>query len=137
MPNTPIVGPHPLNPFVAERLGPVCTAAITNLGRPTMIKTDYALFGPSARPGQKPTAYPSLKALAERIHRDRGDDALELRNDRMMVRGSAEPLAVVKVYAHNETSDRWRPLGWAWLRGADRERLAAALAEARTTLEAA
>lgn len=128
---------RPLSPLDAERLGPVCTAALIEIGRPLMVQTDYALYRPTANPGAKPTAFASLAKLAARIHADRSDDALELRDDRMMVRGQPEPLAVVKIYARNETSDRFRVIGWAWLRGAGRDRLAAALADERPEMAVA
>jgi hypothetical protein len=83
----------------------------------------YALF-PNVQPRMKPFAYPSLDALARRIHRDRRGDALQLRT--VTVRFKDRPRSAVQVMAE-DIGGRTRLIGYAWLAGKPREVLEAAL----------
>lgn len=83
----------------------------------------YALV--TARAGDKPWAFPSVAALARRIHRDRGPDALQLRP--VKVRFRDRPRDAVQVYAVDQVGGRERLIGYAWISGRDWTVLQAAL----------
>lgn len=72
----------------------------------------YALL-PELKPGAKPWTYPSLTALARRIHRDRRGEALHLEPGALRFRDRARD--VVTVYA--AADGRLRLIGHAWLAG--------------------
>lgn len=114
-----------LAPNVAAVLGPHCTAAILHIRSPDMPHgLTYALF-PTLTPGRKPWGYPSLQALARRIHRDRAGDALQLHQEKVSFRDHVRE--VTAVYAEDPTSQRVRFLGYAWTGDRPREALEAAL----------
>ena len=95
-----------------------------SLSLPTGGQAAYALL-PRLEAPAKPIVYASLRALAERIHRDRGQDALELRDDRVRFRDHVR--AVTEVIAR-DAGGRARRIGFAWHAGRPREALEAALA---------
>ncbi|MFN4176460.1 hypothetical protein [Phenylobacterium sp.] len=76
----------------------------------------YALL-PHLRPGARPLGYPSLRALARRIHRDRAGHALQLRNATLSFQDRARP--VIEVLAEDQASGSVRRIGFAWIAGAD------------------
>lgn len=65
----------------------------------------------AATPIRKPFAAETLPALARRIHRLRGTDALQLAPEG--VRWLGRSYAAVRVVAHDQTGDRWRLIGHA------------------------
>ena len=87
---------------------------------------DYALLT-NLHPLTKPTVFPTLPALARRIHRDRLGQALMLRGDRVRLRHDNTIRPVVAVYGLDQVGNRTRFIGYAWLRGRDTEALEAAL----------
>lgn len=74
-------------------------------------EAEYALL-PSYGYGMKPFVYRTLADLARRIHRDRGQDALELRPAVIPFRGGHRK--VTEVLAHDQRSERARRIGYAW-----------------------
>lgn len=114
-----------LPPHRAETLGPACTAIIETYRSPTMPpNTAYALL-PRLAPGAKPCAYPSLRALAARIHRDRAGRALQLLPARVRFRDRDRD--VTEVLALDEASGSTARLGFAWVAGGDWRTLQAGL----------
>lgn len=104
--------------------------SVTYFQRPTMpAGFDYALL-PDARPNTKPFAFADLAALVRHIHRSRRGQALQLQNDRVMVKGEPAARQVVAVYAEDQTGSRTRFIGYAWLKGRSEAALRAALASA-------
>lgn len=92
----------------------------------------YALV--TARAGAKPFAYPSLAALARRIHADRAGDSLQLAPVR--VRFQDGPRDAVQLKALDQTGGRERLIGYAWISGRDWTVLHAALDQAEAALGA-
>jgi hypothetical protein len=86
---------------------------------------DYALLT-SAQPSAKPWVFPTLDALARRIHRDRRGEALDLRTTKINVPPFGQR-TVTAIYALDQVGGRARFLGYAWARGQSREALQAAL----------
>lgn len=102
-------------------------AAMLDARRPDLaMNPDFALV-PDARPGTKPTVYRSAEDLARRIHRERAGQALQLKDDRLLVRSEPAPRRVVAVYGLDQVGGRTRFIGYAWLKGQGREALQAAL----------
>lgn len=109
----------------AKRLGPVVTQALEHFRSPTMTPgVPYALF-PCLGPLTRPWGYASLSALARRIHRDRGPDALQLRPVRVRFRDADRELT--EVLAEDQQAGRVRRIGFAWIAGRDWRALQAAL----------
>jgi hypothetical protein len=77
----------------------------------------FALIAPgdgrpeAVTPIRKPFAAETLPALARRIHRLRGPDALQLTAERIRWLGRTHD--AVRVVAHDQTGDRWRLIGHA------------------------
>lgn len=113
-----------------DRLGPFVADAIRHFRSPVMPIAEpggvapYALL-PSLAPGVKPTILPSLEALARRIHRERGSDALQLSRATLTFRDRARH--VTQVMATEPASGRTRLIGYAWHAGRPWEALQAAL----------
>lgn len=108
-----------------RRLGEHSALSLNRLRSPTMPDgVAYALL-PRVGYGVKPAVFASLAALARRIHRERGHEALELRPERLTFRDS--PREVTAVYARHPVSDRLRFIGYAWHAGRDWRALEAAL----------
>jgi len=111
-----------------KRSRPAVSDAVAYFRRPTLpAHYDYALL-PNLSPLTKPAVFADLPALVRRIHRDRRDQALHLRDDRIMVKGEDSPRRVVGVYAEDQLGHRTRFIGYAWLKGRNAEALRAALA---------
>ncbi len=110
------------------RYGPGPGPAFAHFRRPAaMARHDrYALLTDVETPGAKPRPFPTLAALARRIHADRRGEPLQLLDARLMLQGDAAPgRAGVAVYA--DTGESRRFIGWAYLGGGDRLALQAAL----------
>lgn len=90
----------------------------------------YALLqrtGPNGSP-RKPMAFQDLGGLARHIHRARGQAGVQLADAPMMLWGRETPEAGVSVWILDPaTGDRRTYLGWAWVNGAGRVTLEAAL----------
>lgn len=84
----------------------------------------YALLPRLTMPG-KPFVFPTLRALAKRILRDKGPEALELRAERIVYAG--EIREVIDVLADDQAAGRRRRIGYAWIGGRPVESLRAAL----------
>ena len=93
--------------------------------------TRYALLAPGEGMPEavtllrKPFVAPGLPELARHIHRDRGDAALELAPER--VRWMGRTLDTVRIVAHDQTADRRRLIGHAFIGGQHWRALAQAL----------
>ena len=132
--------PQPVAPRIpshrAGPLGPAAPPALERFRSPELpttannITVPFALL-PSLRPGAKPCGYASLRALAQRIHRERRGDALELKP--AQVRFRDHPRDVTEVLARNEASGETRRIGFAWAAGKDWTALQAALAAVAPT----
>jgi hypothetical protein len=76
----------------------------------------------------KPMAFADLGALARHLHRLRGAAGLQLTDAPLMVQGAEAALQGVSVWRLDpDTGDRRRYLGWAFVNGAGRITLEAAL----------
>lgn len=89
----------------------------------------YALLlRPQDRPGAKPLAFADAGGLARHLHRARAGMPLQLQDAELRVRQDDKPRAGVSVWTLDPASgDRARFLGWAYLGGAGRHSLQAAL----------
>lgn len=84
----------------------------------------YALLPDLAYPA-KPIVYPSIAALARRIHRDRRGEAIVLRPRYLEHGGRVR--AVTEVLAEDQFAARHRRIGFAWTAGRPLEALRHAL----------
>lgn len=77
---------------------------------------------------QKPVAFADLAGLARGLHRRRGDAPLQLADVELLTRERRLPARGVAVWVLDPlTGDRRACLGWAYLAGAGRPTLEAAL----------
>lgn len=82
----------------------------------------------------KPRVAPSLAAFARMIHRLRRGHGLSLQDVPLNLRGKPGPSAGVSIWICDPgTGERMRYLGWAYLGGAGRRQLQAALADQDVT----
>jgi hypothetical protein len=115
----------------AGRVHDAMPAESDTLGPPLPPGTRFALIAPGqGRPEaaqfvHKPFVAPGLPALARHIHRRRGDAALQLAPER--VRWMGQTLDTVRVVAHDQTGERYRLIGHAFIGGQDWRTLASAL----------
>ena len=84
----------------------------------------YALLPRLSQP-VRPHVFPSLQALARRIHRERAGEALQLRPAQVRFRDRIRD--VTEVLAVDEAGGRTRRIGYAWHAGRPAEALRAAL----------
>lgn len=84
----------------------------------------FALF-PNA--DEQPTVFGGRAALAKAIHKARAGAGIELADARLHIQGAAAELRVVSVYLQDAGGSRAGFLGYAYLAGAGRLTLQAAL----------
>ena len=116
------------HPAAAPR--PLFTASEVrrDIRRPAL--ADGLRYGLIRRPDrwlEKPVAFATLSDLAAAIHRDRGDAGLELADAPLRTLGQDESRPGVSVWTQGEDGERRDYLGWAWVNGAGRQALQAAL----------
>jgi hypothetical protein len=112
-----------LSPIERLRLGPVLADAVNFFRSPEAMKVPYALI-PSLEWPRKPLGFASIAALARHIHRQRGDDALELQTQQLQFQDRTRD--VVEVLAI-DVGGRARRIGLAWINGQHWRVLEAAL----------
>lgn len=122
--------PSTLTPMARRILGPVCAEAVEMFRRPSLPNgVRYALLlRHPQHEHPKPMAFPGLAELARHIHRARGEAGLQLAEAEILLQGETTPRKGVSVWTlETATGDRRRFIGWAWLGGAGRYSLEAAL----------
>ncbi len=87
--------------------------------------TSYALFRTLNR-ASKPTVFADIGAMARSIHRERGGSAIQLHPGHVAVQGFGK-VRMVGVYRLGPDANQESFLGWAYLAGAGRAALEAAL----------
>lgn len=87
----------------------------------------YALLQRPDRWLDKPAAFATIADLAAAIHRRRKDAGLELADAPLRLLGQDESRPGVSIWAQGEDGQRRDYLGWAWVNGAGRQALQAAL----------
>jgi len=86
----------------------------------------FAVISPIA--GAKPVGFDDIDALARWIHRQRGEQGLELvETEDLELEGDLEGRTGVHLYTTDAGHDRDRNLGTAWLDGRGRDALTAAI----------
>jgi hypothetical protein len=90
----------------------------------------FALLQRPDRWLDKPAAFPTIADLAAAIHRRRKDAGLELADAPLRLLGQDESRPGVSIWTQGEDGQRRDYLGWAWVNGAGRLALQAALFEA-------
>jgi len=98
--------------------------AIVALGRQQLPgQWKYALIREPTRTTCKPVVYGSSADLAKAIHRERGDQGIELVEAPLKMRFEPEARSGVSVFLRSEDGARTRLIGWAYLDGGGRDAL--------------
>jgi hypothetical protein len=87
----------------------------------------FALFRTPANAHARPVVYPTLGHLARGIHRARGRLAIELQDNGLLLEAGKTPTPGVSIWTVMDGA-RVTFIGWAYLGGAGREALQAAIA---------
>ncbi|PHY13565.1 hypothetical protein CSW58_04865 [Caulobacter sp. B11] len=91
----------------------------------------FALLRTPTDPLCKPVAFADLSELAQALHRDRGEAAIQMFEAPLLVFGEDQPRAGVSLWTLDADGAQARYLGWAWLDGGGHRALRAALDAAR------
>ena len=90
----------------------------------------FALLQRPDRWLDKPVTFQTISELAAAIHRRRNDAGLELADAPLRILGQDESRPGVSIWTQGEDGQRRDYIGWAWVNGAGRQALQAAIFEA-------